>query len=207
MSAPITFYIPAKGSSQRIPTKNLQSLNDDHTLLSWTLAKLRRWYPDCRIVVATDSDSIREASAPYSCEFFSLTPTELEEIAIVGFLRYLREHDSRPAVLVHPTSPFTFRSEFETALRHPTPVVVSGLFILPSPPDDYRQSQTKEAWCQLTGNFIIIKESNPPPDSTWLSRKNMSLVSHLASFDIDFPHEMEEARRLTREISLAFFDN
>lgn len=207
MTDGITFFIPAKGASQRIPHKNRQRLTEEHTLLSWTLAKLRRWYPQCRLVVATDCDLIRRAAQPYACEDFPLLEEELTGLALPCFERFLAGNRDDPALLIHATSPFTFRSEIDAALKHHTPVVVSGLYILPSPPDDFRQSQTKERWCQLTGNFILVKGADHPPSSTWLSYDNMSEVSHLASFDIDFPHELEQARLLASALPLPFFDN
>lgn len=197
-------FIPAKGKSKRIPMKNLQLLHD-RSLIAWTVDKYRRWFPDAKIVVATESPAIQMTVRPFGCQLYGLTPADINDKRFGTEL--LQEYlmtvpPTERVILAQVTSPFTFRDEVISALRSRDDYLVSGYTKTFFRNDDFRLSQDIPPETYVTGNFnvtfgqqIIIGKS-----------PTISQVNWLSAIDIDTMEDLNLARLIAKRFKIEDFD-
>lgn len=117
--------IPARGSSTRIPNKNLRRVGGK-TLVRRAVETARRSRLTDRVIVSTDSEKIAAAARAVGAEIPFLRPKKLAlptspTIAtILHALAYLEENERfipDIVVIVQPTSPFVAPSDIDAAIR------------------------------------------------------------------------------------------
>ncbi len=117
-------FIPARGGSKSIPLKNIKSFGG-HPLIYWVLKAAQ----DCgnidQIVLATDSDSIKEVSLSFDfskLNIYDRSPDSASDHASTEqvLLEYLENEKIAPStdiVLLQATSPFTTSKHIEEAIE------------------------------------------------------------------------------------------
>ena len=112
--------IPAKGTSRRIPLKNLQPLGA-MPLLGWAIWKARRWIPDAVIHVATEHLEIAGYAMDQGCTLFPLTAADIadQRDASGPLTDFLAATVARPVISLDCSFPFLLRSELNAALSDP----------------------------------------------------------------------------------------
>ena len=121
----ILALIPARSGSQRIPNKNIVSLNGK-PLLAYTIEASKNSKYVHRIVVSTDSSEIADVAREYGAEAPFLRPVDISkndsrEIEFYGHaLNWLSEHENYvPDLIVtlYPTAPFRKVSSIDSAIE------------------------------------------------------------------------------------------
>ena len=73
--------IPARGSSERVPNKNLKSFNGK-PLIAWAILSAKKSKSLNRVIVSTDSPNIAKVAKKYGAEAPFLRPAELSNSTI-----------------------------------------------------------------------------------------------------------------------------
>lgn len=115
----VVALIPAKGTSSRIPGKNLRSLGG-RPLVAWTIEAAMESDFIARVVVSTESPDVAAVAREYGAEVLSRPPelardpAEVQDVA-VHFVRALRTSVDAVVMLL-PTSPFRTGRHIDEAL-------------------------------------------------------------------------------------------
>lgn len=198
--------IPAKGRSTRIANKNMQPLGD-RPLVGWAIDKCRRWLPEAEVYVASEDREIRAYARSEDCRLYDLLRADVEDRRSVRelFTEFVRQFAAEQCLCLHPTSPFTFRSELFSALSRARPFTRSawiGTLHTPSDLDGSGRpllSQQLPERIVLTGNFLIAR--GPIANSgAWFERENLSPICWVSAIDINAPADLELARWMARYI-------
>lgn len=116
--------IPARGGSQRLPGKNLASINGK-PMIAWTIAAAQNTKQITRMIVSTDDDEISRVAAQLGAEII-LRPDDISgphastEMAIIHVLDSLLETEGyKPdiVVLLQVTSPIRKRNDISDAIK------------------------------------------------------------------------------------------
>lgn len=194
----LRILIPARGASTRIKDKNLQELIPGKSLLAWTVELYQRYLPGVPIHVATESHAISKQAVALGCHLHGRI---LEDITDArdgfGILRDFTEcYPAAEVLLVECTTPFTYRSELERALRSPLPWQRSAYCgALHLPADGVTKSQDLPPRHVLTGNFYLQRTPYPHAD-VWNAREFAAPVCWTSALDINVLEDLETARRL-----------
>ncbi|MFC1546341.1 cytidylyltransferase domain-containing protein [bacterium] len=121
----ILSFIPARGSSERIPNKNIKMLNGK-PLISYTIECAGKSRFINRVVVSTDSAEIADVAVKYGAEVPFMRPasisnsnsTEMEffEHALTWF-KDNEDYTPDLIVLLYPTSPFRKTESIDKAIE------------------------------------------------------------------------------------------
>lgn len=117
-------FIPARGGSKSIPGKNIKILCGK-PLLYWVASELNRSENIDRIVVATDSDLIKETVSGFNFSKLEIydrddknaSDTASTESVMLEYIEHVKLSDDNIFLLVQATSPFTRKHHFEEALN------------------------------------------------------------------------------------------
>lgn len=110
-----TAFIPAKGTSVRIPKKNVIDLGGA-PLISWTLRACESWDFIDKVVVATEDVAIAEIARRFGASIYPLESKDVRDNRTVSQLwKEFVGDQSGPQVLMHCTNPFHKISEMERA--------------------------------------------------------------------------------------------
>jgi CMP-N-acetylneuraminic acid synthetase len=136
----ITAIIPAKGTSQRVPQKNTQFVGNE-TLVDRAISFAKRIPEINQIIVSTDSIELVAASTHLSLlaskfeeisqnETIELSPNfilhkrgevdaqqDTKTIEVIKSIYQSFDEINEDVLLLQPTSPFRFKSEFDDLLR------------------------------------------------------------------------------------------
>lgn len=127
----ILALIPARGGSQRVPMKNIKSLNGK-PLIAYTIEAAKRSRPIHRVVVSTDAEEIALVAKDYGAETPFRRPAEIAkpDSTEMEFFKHALDwlqtnegYEPDLIVLLYPTSPFRKAESIDRAieeiLRHP----------------------------------------------------------------------------------------
>ena len=109
--------IPARGGSKGLPGKNLLDLHG-HPLIAWSILFARETGKFNRIIVSTDSSSIRDVSINYKAEAPFLRESSLAcdtsptSDVVVDVIKRCGLANSDVIVLLEPTSPYRDLGDF-----------------------------------------------------------------------------------------------
>ena len=120
----VTAFIPVRGGSKSIPLKNIKPLCGK-PLVCWTIEALERCSDVDRIIVATDSDDIRNVVAQRNykkTELYRRRPenagdTASTESVMLEYIEHAGLDDDTVFMLVQATSPMTETHHFSEALQ------------------------------------------------------------------------------------------
>lgn len=194
--------IPAKGSSKRIPLKNMQMLGP-LPLLGWAIWKARAWVPGARVYVATEHPEIKRYAIQHGCTIFPLTEDDVADRrdASGPLADFMAEAPFRPVVFFDCAFPFTLRSEVNAALNDPRPfvrpVLRRTLHLL-----EYGNtlSQDLPEQVALQSGCLVARRLQPVTSDEWLNPENTFPISWISSINIDTPEDLAQARWLARYI-------
>ena len=136
----ILCIIPAKGTSKRIPGKNLKDLCGK-PMLAYILETAKTAKGIDRVVVSTDSEDVKKVAKQYGAEAPFIRPQELTGDAVTTrevlqhTLAWLEEHEQYVpdyVLLLYPTSPLLKRERVEeaiaVAIERDSDSVISGSY-------------------------------------------------------------------------------
>jgi CMP-N-acetylneuraminic acid synthetase len=127
----ILAFIPARGGSTRVPSKNIKLLNGK-PLIAYTIEAAKQSRHINRIIISTDSAEIAETAKKYGAEVPFLRPAEIAQSGstemeffehALGWLAKNESYEPDLIVLLYPTSPFrkaeTIDRAVDEMLKHP----------------------------------------------------------------------------------------
>lgn len=192
--------IPAKGTSKRIPKKNLRELVPGVSLLAWTIKNYQRWF-DCEIYVGTEDKETVELATSLGCKIFDITEDDINDKRCgSGLLNAFINQYQDTTVLAQCTSPFTFKSDVISALNNLKTITYSGyrgIFHF----CEYNGilSQSIPEVKLHTGNFYIAKHAVDIKE--WAKEEYMHEVNLLSMLDINTWDDLKLARWLALRIT------
>lgn len=202
----LRILIPARGGSTRIKQKNLQEIVPGKSLVQWCVELYQAMLPGTPIVVATECHETSKLAIKLGCALHGRRPEDIDDTRPgYGIIQDIQDcYPDDDVMLVHCTSPFTFKSEVIKALDKSYPFIMSGYqdrIYLPS--YGHAKTQTYPVTTVFTGNFMIARapfENN----SVFTQEQSLSVVSRVSSHDIDEQLNLDEVRRLASVINHRF---
>lgn len=138
--AKIVAIIPAKGTSKRIPGKNIKNLVGK-PMIAYIIETAKQVKGIDRIIVSTDSEDVAAIAKQYGAEVPFIRPAELTGDAVTTrevlahTVDWLEEHENYApdyVLLLYPTSPLLKKERVEEAvemaLRRRPNSVISGCY-------------------------------------------------------------------------------
>lgn len=192
--------IPAKGTSKRIPKKNLRELIPCVSLLAWTITNYQRWF-DFEIHVATEDKDTIDIATRLGCKIFDITEDDINDNRCgSGLLNHFLDTYHEPTILAQCTSPFTFKYDVVNALKNLKTIAYSGykgVFHF----CEYNGilSQSIPEVKLHTGNFYIAKHSVDLKE--WAKEEYMHEVNLISMLDINTEKDLRLARWLALRIT------
>ena len=115
--------IPARGGSQRLPGKNIKSLQGK-PMIGWTIEAARAALPEAEIVVSTDCEQIKNSALTCGAKIPFMRPQHLStstassmDVILHCIDHYLASGvEVKNLILLQPTSPLRTASNIEEAL-------------------------------------------------------------------------------------------
>lgn len=122
--ARVVAFIPVRGESRAIPLKNIKEFCGK-PLVHWSIESLANAVSVDKIIIATDSDQIKESveqlniskTEIYSREAENAKDTSSTESVMLEYIEKTSLKEDTIFILVQATSPFTQTKDFELALK------------------------------------------------------------------------------------------
>jgi len=218
----ILAIIPAKGTSKRIPGKNLKDLAGK-PMVAYILETAKRVEGIDRIVVSTDSEEVKRVAEKYGAEVPFIRPKELtvDDVTTREVLEHavtwLEEHERYVpdyVLLLYPTSPLLKRERIEEAVRialeRDSDSVFSGCY-----DKGHYWIEVEGGWERLYPKKQVNSQYQVPlvveNGAIYLTKTSLIKRQYVAdkadvvimdpeeSIDVDYPEDFEQVARLLLE--------
>lgn len=221
----VTFLIPCRKGSQRIPNKNLKEF-DGSTLFEIKIKQLLSLKIDCEIVVSTDDEEIKAEAKRLSDKIiihdrdsFHAT-SECDTNSLIEY--FSKELDFEHLLWTHVTSPFIKEEKYESACEQYFTALDNGFDSLVTVDkcrdfvwDENLKSVNYDSlkigrWPQTqrlntlniinSGIFLISKEMMLKTNDRVGVKPFLLESDKIESLDIDWPEDFELAEKLWRAL-------
>lgn len=196
----MNILIASKGSSRRIPKKNLQTVRG-MPLLGWCIAKAK-WFPSAGKFVATEDPEMSKYAKRHGCDIHPLNEDDISDRRTMWSMaaEFAEIHPERPLVILTPCHPFVFkRSIIECLERDDVDLIRTGrteaLHTFETGPT---LSQYIKPTTVLNGAILVLHGRHMPAIET---HRDIHSINTIEGFNIDTPEELKFAKWLGTFIS------
>lgn len=203
--------IPARGGSKRIPNKNIKPLLGK-PLIAYSIEEAKKSKYIDRVIVSTDSESIKDASIRFGAEVPFLRPADISGDTSVDFdlfhhalLWFEKEEKYLPDIIVQlrPTSPFRVVKNIDDAIEllaaHPDADSVRTVTKPEQHP--YKMYRYEE------GRFLkpLLEIENEPEAFNLPEQKLPACVKHVGYVDCVWRKTLIEKKKMSGDKMLPLY--